>query len=252
MPASLRPGAEPFYFAGGSTGALLIHGFTGATRDMRALGQALNDDGLTALGVRLAHHGTHADDMNRSRWQDWYASALDGYHLLCAQCERVVVVGISMGGMLGLRLAAHLPVAGIVTMSTPTYLFYRRSGLRPHVAGLYSLLFRFVVKQGVEVNDYTAGYPVFPTHAVGEFYALLKETDPLLSRIRVPVLLIHSRADAFIPPENMPYLYDRLSNAPREMFWLYRSAHVITRDTERETLFEHIRAWVRQHVLQAQ
>ena len=248
MPDSLRPGSEPFWLHGGATGALLLHGFTGAASDMRPLGEALHADGLTVHGVRLAHHGTQAEDMNRAHWRDWVASALDGYHLLSQQCERVLVMGLSMGGMLALRLAAQLPVAGVVAMSTPTYLFYRRSGWRPHLAGLYSTIFRYVIKEDVDSGKtYTGSYPVFPTAAVGQFYALLKDTDPLLPHITAPVLLIHSHGDDFIPAENMPYLHEQLVEAPREMFWLQHSGHVITLDSEAPQLFSRIREFVCAH-----
>lgn len=243
MTLSLRPGAEPFFFNGGGLGVLLLHGFTGAARDMRALGEALHADGHTVHGVRLAGHGTHGEDLNRSRWRDWYYTALDGYHLLQQTCPRVVVMGLSMGGMLALRLAAERPVAGVAALSTPTYLYYQRAGWRARFAGLYGQVFRFVIKDGVNANDYTATYPVFPTLAVAEFFALLKQTDPLLPRVTAPALLVHSQGDDFIPGENLPYLHDRLSGAPRETFWLARSGHVVTRDVEQSALFERLRAF---------
>jgi carboxylesterase len=245
MNLSLRPGAEPFYFHGGPTGALLLHGFTGATRDVRPIGEALHADGLTAHGVRLAFHGAYGPDLNRAHWRDWYASALDGYHLLRQNCERIFVIGLSMGGMLALRLAAELPTAGIVTLSMPTYLYYQRAGWRARFAGLYGTLFPFIVKENASSVDYTAGYPVFPTLAVQQFFNLLRETDALLPRITVPVLLIHSRADDFIPPENMPYVYSRLTGAPREMFWLERSEHVVTRSGEMNVLLARLREFIR-------
>lgn len=245
MNLSLRPGAEPFYFHGGPTGVLLLHGFTGATRDVRPIGEALHADGLTAHGVRLAFHGAHGPDLNRAHWRDWYASALDGYHLLHQNCERVFVIGLSMGGMLALRLALEQPLAGVVTLSMPTYLYYQRAGWRARFAGLYGALFPFIVKENASRVDYTAGYPVFPTLAVQQFFNLMKEMDPLLPRITAPVLLVHSRADDFIPPENMLYVHSRLTSAPREMFWLERSEHVVTRSGEMNVLLARLREFIR-------
>ena len=81
----LLPGAEPFYFDGSSTGALLIHGFTGAQREVRPLGEALAAAGMTALGVRLAHHGTRPEDMFRSHRHDWLARS---GHIVTEDVER--------------------------------------------------------------------------------------------------------------------------------------------------------------------
>src|SRR5438067_848466 len=100
-------GAEPFYYKGDRVGCLLIHGFTGTPNELRWLGEQLAGDGRTVLGVRLAGHGTSEADMNHTRWSDWYQSALDGYRQLRAECERVIVGGLSMRGMLSALLAAR-------------------------------------------------------------------------------------------------------------------------------------------------
>lgn len=61
----LRPGGEPFAFAGGPIGVLLVHGFTGAPQEMRGLGRFLAENGMTVLGIRLPGHGTRPEDLER-------------------------------------------------------------------------------------------------------------------------------------------------------------------------------------------
>jgi carboxylesterase len=84
------PTAEPFFFPGKQTtlGCLLIHGFTGAPKEMRLMGKFLAERGYTSLGVRLAGHATHPDDMIRTRYTDWLASVEDGYAMLRDSVER--------------------------------------------------------------------------------------------------------------------------------------------------------------------
>src|SRR3990172_3152864 len=106
----LLPTTEPFFFRGGPVGCLLIHGFTSTPKEMRWLGEYLAGQGHTVYGVRLAHHATQPADMNRSRWHDWFYSAVDGWHILRDQCERVFPIGLSMGGVTALKLAAEYPV----------------------------------------------------------------------------------------------------------------------------------------------
>ncbi|MBI1854527.1 MAG: carboxylesterase, partial [Chloroflexi bacterium] len=62
------PTAEPFFLPGSKTGCLLIHGFTGAPKEMRWMGEYLADKGYSVLGVRLAGHATRPEDMIRSNW----------------------------------------------------------------------------------------------------------------------------------------------------------------------------------------
>ncbi len=119
--AMIIPTAEPFFFPGkpGQPGCLLIHGFTGAPKEMRWMGEYLSQQGFPSLGVRLAGHATRPEDMIRSRYTDWMASVEDGYHLLRGVTDRVYLMGLSMGGILSLLMSTKLDVAGVVAMSTP-------------------------------------------------------------------------------------------------------------------------------------
>ena len=83
------------------------------------MGEYLNQQGFTCLGVRLAGHATHPEDMIRSRYTDWMASVEDGYHLLRGVTDNVFLVGLSMGGILSLLMSTRLEVKGVIAMSTP-------------------------------------------------------------------------------------------------------------------------------------
>ena len=113
--------AEPFFFLGDSTkpACLLVHGFTGAPKEMRLLGELLNQHGYTCLGVRLTGHATTPEDMVRSRYTDWMASVEDGYHLLRGVSDRIFIIGLSMGGVLSLLMSSRLKVEGVAALSAP-------------------------------------------------------------------------------------------------------------------------------------
>ena len=66
-------GAEPFFFAGGEEGVLLIHGYTGAPGEMRLLGEFLHRKGYTVLGVLLPGHCTTPKNLSKYTFDDWYA-----------------------------------------------------------------------------------------------------------------------------------------------------------------------------------
>lgn len=118
----IMSGAEPFFLPGGRTGVLLIHGFTGLPAELLLMGKYLQAQGYTVLGVRLAGHGTTAEDMSHMTGEDWLDSVRDGYALLRGCCDRVVAGGHSMGGLLALLLAAEQEVMGVISMSAPIYM----------------------------------------------------------------------------------------------------------------------------------
>ena len=101
----LFAGAEPYSADGGSTGVLLIHGFTGSPKSMTPWGQRMAAEGHTVRVPRLPGHGTRWQDMNLTRWEDWYAESERSYDELRKSCDSVFVCGLSMGGSLTLRLA---------------------------------------------------------------------------------------------------------------------------------------------------
>src|SRR3972149_1718691 len=114
--SQIIPTAEPFFFPGDPSkpACLLIHGFTGAPKEMRWMGEYLNQQGYTCLGVRLAGHATNPEDMIRSRYTDWIDSVEDGYHLLRGLRDNIFLIGLSMGGDLALLISTRLaqPVEG--------------------------------------------------------------------------------------------------------------------------------------------
>ena len=63
-----------FFFEGGRSGVLLIHGLTGTPMEMKLLGKGLNRAGFTVHGMQLAGHCGDVEDLLATGWHDWYAS----------------------------------------------------------------------------------------------------------------------------------------------------------------------------------
>lgn len=236
---TIMPGAEPFLLPGGRIGCLLIHGFTGTPKEMRWLGEHLAEQGHTILGVRLTAHATRLEDMLRASWHDWLASAEDGYHLLQGMTESVVVMGLSMGGVLAMLLGAHHPVSGIVAMSTPYALPAdpRLIFVRP-----LSKLIKYISKGesdwwDAESEGTHLDYPAYPLRGIAELRDLMPAMQSSLARITAPVLLIHSRTDASVPPSNPERFAQALTSCEKSIQWVENSGHVITRDIARERVF---------------
>ena len=95
----------PFYLNGGSTGILLIHGFTGAPPEMRLIGDYLHQRGITVSAPLLPGHGTVVEDMNRYKWTDWVAHTKQALAELKSGCDAVFVAGLSLGSLITLNLA---------------------------------------------------------------------------------------------------------------------------------------------------
>ncbi len=247
-------GGEPFYLAGGPFGCLLVHGFVSAPQEMRWLGDQLNEAGFTVLGVRLFGHATHPSDLHRARASDWIASMEDGLYLLNGQCEKVVVIGLSMGGALALIAGGTLPVDGVVAISTPHTIppYPKLNWLAPLLPSLrwVSAGLRNLPKPPpLDYHDPEASsdhltYSVFPTRAIPELAVLLEEMRRVLPDISVPTLLIHSHADRGVPHKNATTILDQLGTKRAKILTVHRSGHVITLEPERERVADSIISFV--------
>ena len=118
LPADLIPGAEPWSHVGGPIGVLVLHGFTGNPGSMRGVAEALAAAGFTVELPLLPGHGTTVEAMIPTGWSDWLGHAEAAYQDLVDRCERVVVVGLSMGGALTATLGTQHPeIAGLVCIN---------------------------------------------------------------------------------------------------------------------------------------
>ena len=242
------PTAEPFFFPGqgenARIGCLVTHGFTGAPKEMRWLGEYLNRQGYTVCGMRLAGHATRPEDMVRSRWQDWLLSVEDGYALLHSCTDQVCLLGLSMGGVLSLTAAARFPVNGVVAMSTP----YELPALSmPLWAARFLSRFKPYMPKGkvptsgwFDLAAYAqhVAYPMNPVRSAVELKLLIKEMQATLPKVTVPVLLIHSRDDDYVVKDSMEQIYHHLGTSDKQMMWVAGGGHVITEEPTRETVFK--------------
>jgi carboxylesterase len=239
--------AEPFLLVGDSSkpACLLIHGFTGTPKEMRWMGEYLNEQGYTCLGIRLSGHATDPEDIIRSRYSDWMASVEDGYHLLRGVTDNIFLAGLSMGGVLSLLMSTRLDVKGVIAMSTP-YKLPDDPRLR-HIEWI-SKIVQFMPKSDEEpgagwfdkdaFRDHVS-YPQNPVYSIGELNKLLGEMRDALPKINLPVLLIHSEDDKYVLPENMEMIFSDLKNASdKTKLYITGSGHVVTRDAARRQVFD--------------
>jgi carboxylesterase len=243
------PTAEPFFFLGDSSkpACLLIHGFTGTPKEMRWMGEFLNQQGYTCLGIRLAGHATNPEDMIRSRWTDWVASVEDGYQLLCGVTNDIFLVGLSMGGILALLMSTRLAprVKGVVAMSTPSRLptdypiwfiklisivmRYRPKSKEPPGSGWFDR---------AAYKDHVA-YAKNPVRSTAELKKLILEMRAALPKVNVPVLLMHSKDERYILPDNAEDIFAGLINASdKTKLYMTGSGHVLPQDASREQVFK--------------
>lgn len=245
----ILPDGLPFLLPGGPTCCVLFHGYTAMPGEMRWLGDELHARGHTVVGVRLAGHGTHPADLARVRWSDWLVDAEEALALAGTLSQRTVLIGQSMGGIVALLAAGLYPaqVAGVVAIATPfDVALPSREDLQGVPAGQLQRKGTPAHREyGIRREAVYPAYAAEPLHSLSELGLLMQEMRAALPAVRSPALLIHSRDDKAVSPENMPLIYEALGTTEKEMLWLDAIGHSVVRDPRRRPVFDTIGHFVR-------
>ena len=242
-------GAEPWSYAGGEAGVLVLHGFTGSPQSMRRLAEAFAAAGFTVELPLLPGHGTRVEDMVPTRFGDYTQAVEDVCADLVARCEPVLVAGLSLGGTLALWLAAHhAEIAGLVLVNPL---------VEPAAESFVAMLTQ-ALAQGVETipgigSDIKApgvselAYPATPVAPLLSVQEGATELVAELGNIRCPVLLFSSVEDHVVPTASGDLLEKTLGER-LERVWLTDSYHVATLDHDAERIEEGAVAFARRVV----
>jgi carboxylesterase len=250
------PGAEPFSARGtgerGAVGVVVVHGFTANPIGTRPLGLRLAAAGYSVEVPLLPGHGTSARDLARTRYRDWRATVENAVATLSRGCDRVVVIGHSMGGSIALDVAAHgpQPLAGVVTINS---LVLDRTELLARLAPVLQHVVPFVprdaagmptddlAKPGVDEN----AYAWVSAKAAQSYIAELPRIRDGLANVTCPALVVTSPEDHTVDPANGDAIAEGLARSSRvERFATPRSFHVPLLDYDAEVLEERIEEFV--------
>jgi carboxylesterase len=245
-----------FFFPGAGASALLIHGLTGTPYEMRYLGERLASSGMRVRGVRLAGHAGAPEDLGATSHDNWYESVVQGFEELRQYGDPNVVIGLSAGAVLGARLASDQreAVAGLVMLSPAFFLPRPVTAVLKTIAmvGLPLQSLYFYSSEGSDIHDAAARriHPsarLMPLSAPISLVELSSIVRPMLRRITQPVLAIHGRQDHTCPMEkNIGYLMRYLGSEQKRSVILEDSFHVITVDSEKQSVADEVLNFVSQ------
>lgn len=235
---------QPFTFEAGEKAVLLLHGFTGHTADVRMLGRYLEAEGYTSHAPIYRGHGLPPEELIKSNPDEWWEDTLKGYnHLKELGYEKIAVIGLSMGGVLGLKLASYREVKAVIPMCTP--MFFDNEG---KLKGAFTV-FAQQYKQLEKKNDATIKAEVETLMENSELIfeqieTFVSEVNQSIDLIYTPTMVVQSRQDQIINPESANYIYDNVETDDKQLNWYEESGHVITLDKERDQLHDDIHTFL--------
>jgi carboxylesterase len=241
----IMPGAEPFFFEAGDSGCLLIHGISGSPQVFRAMGEKLAAQGISALGVRLKGHATKVEDMHNCSYQDWVESAAEELARLGEKCSKLFCVGLSMGGVISLRLARLHPqkVKGVVTICSP----YKLRALKFKAVPFAKYFLKQIATGPKSINDPEADEINYSSHSLPAVHQLIKLTAVVradLPQIKQPALIFGAKDDWVVDQRDPGLFFEQIGSEKKELIWLENSQHVAPLDYDKDIMLEKIVSFI--------
>ncbi len=241
------PNSEPFELIGGQIAVLLIHGFSGSPLSVKPWAEKLHQSGFTVNVPRLPGHGSNWNEMNQTRWEEWFAEVENKFRELKSRHQRVFVAGFSMGGALSLRLATiyRNEIEGILLVNPSI-------GDDRLIMRLVPFLKYFIpsVKgRGTDVaapNPPRHSYGRTPLRALHSLQKLWRVVRRDLHLIDQPLMIGYSINDHVVNPKFSEILIDNVSSMDIREVVFERSFHNVALDYDLPILVEESVNFIRE------
>ncbi|MBN2800604.1 MAG: alpha/beta fold hydrolase [Deltaproteobacteria bacterium] len=227
-------------------GVLLLHGFTSSVKTVSGLVPYLESANIPYRMPVLRGHGTVYTDLEGVTAQDWYDDAEAALLDLAKAVDKVVVVGLSMGGLVALNLGIRHPdkVAGVTTLAAAMVFRDPLAPLTPVLAAVAKDWPAPGAFNDLSLADQSENYPRFMTDAFLSLRRYAHETQLRLPQVKVPVCVLQSKADQVISPVAANIIYRDVSSEHRELHWFNKSGHEMGQDLERDEVFAKVMSFV--------
>lgn len=246
----IMEGAGPFFFEGNKIGILAIHGGGGGTAaDLKPLAQELNRrKGFTVKVPLLPGYGTSPEELKITSPQEWKSFLTQEIKHLRSKCEKIIVGGHSMGGVLTLILAAENDLDGIFTISTPMRLKGFAHKLVP-IAKIFIKYYSIDSEQFKEDTDgLWVGYKKIPLNIAPKIKALIKEMKESLPKVNCPVICFQGKLDALIKSSSMDKIFNLVASDIKKKIWLENQDHPILKSPDHEIIVKQLIQFIRDYI----
>jgi carboxylesterase len=214
---------------------------------MLPLKKALISKGFKVSTPLLPGHGGSVEDASKYTWHDWYATVRKAFEELRKDADKLYCAGISLGALLGLKLAIDegWGIRALALLSLPLKLPLNTRV--PLTIVLYTPL-KWMVKtvhhhfgdsaakpEGREEYRSSA-QPRISLNAVNEVMLLQKEVRAHLHKISNPIIMHYGMGDITAPPYNAKMLQRRVASDVVETEFYPRSRHILTLDWDADVV----------------
>ena len=209
-------------------GVYIIHGFSSTTYEVKELAEFLGSKGYHTRVENLPGHGTTVEDCNTVKFQDWLEFVEQNFAKMMSENEKVYVIGISMGAVLGLHLATLFPMEGLVAgasvfkFNDQKYLKWLNPWAKYFIPTLEKKG-RYKKPERNSMNFF--GYDLYPMKALNEFFKMAPMIQKNLHKVKTPTLVMYSEKDKTSPPINIKIVTDGIQYEDKTIIGYENATH---------------------------
>lgn len=218
-------------------GILLIHGFGGNKDEVKPFKDYLAARGYLVSCPELKGHTGIKKDLGQSDYNDWLFSAESALIALQENCDQIVFIGFSMGGLIGLNLSVRYPLLALVTLNTPIYYWDI-----PRIAGN---IYRDLRQNKTDyIKSYIKSSSKYPLSSMISFKLLLNQTKKMLHRVHCRLFIAQGLLDDTVQHRSADYIYSSVSSRIRQLTYYGNADHLICHSPDQDLLFGDVLGFI--------
>jgi len=223
-------------------GCFIIHGFGGSLEEINQLKEYLNAIGIKTVCPILKGHGKSSRDLKGVKYSEWISSAEEEFIKLGSECDKIYLAGFSMGGLISINIAIKHEVQGIIFMNTPVYHW--------DIKRITINIMNDIQNRNSEyIKFYLKAIIAFPIEALYNFKSILIKTKPLINSIDCPIFIAQALKDDTVHKKSAEYIFKNISSEKKLIKYYKNSNHIICQSPDKEELFDDIREFVQESLL---
>ncbi|WP_060205868.1 alpha/beta hydrolase [Sporosarcina koreensis] len=221
------------------TGVLFLHGFTGGMFEVRPFIQYVEEktDWITSVPILPGHD--FPIDLSKVTAENWMMEAELALNRLRKECDRILIVGFSMGGIIALYLALRYKIEKLVLLSAAAkYISPRILLADAAVLVAESVTKSFPPNTFYHLYDYKLRNT--PLHAAKEFLRVVKMVKPYYGKITTPVCIVQGKKDGIVPFSTAGHLLRSLGSQQKQLIVSENGKHHICYSDDHQVWFPKV------------
>lgn len=221
------------------TGVLFLHGFTGGMFEVRPFIQYVEErtDWITSVPILPGHD--FPIDLSKVTAENWMMEAELALNRLRKECDRILIVGFSMGGIIALYLALRYKIEKLVLLSAAAkYISPRILLADAAVLVAESVTKSFPPNTFYHLYDYKLRNT--PLHAAKEFLRVVNMVKPYYGKITTPVCIVQGKKDGIVPFSTAGHLLRSLGSQQKQLIVSENGKHHICYSDDHQVWFPKV------------